>query len=119
VALADEFASHGVEIGAVLPTFTNTELIAGTHTSAAQKPVQPEDIAAGVVKMLDKPTTIRSVPQQGRFIAALSQMLGPRGRRWLNKKLGNDRVFLDFDPIARQHYEDRAQHALGVTDETG
>ena len=50
-------------------------------------------------------------------MAATAQMLGPRGRRWLNKKLGNDRVFLDFDPTARQHYEDRAQHALGVTDD--
>ena len=51
-------------------------------------------------------------------VAALAQMLGPRGRRWLSKKLGNDRVFLDFDAHARERYEDRAQHALGVTDET-
>ena len=117
VALADEFASQGVEVSAILPTFTNTELITGTHPSAAQKPVQPEQIAAAVVKVLDKPTTVVSVPRYGRFMAATAQMLGPRGRRWLNKKLGNDRVFLDFDPTARQHYEDRAQHALGVTDD--
>ncbi len=118
VALADEFASQGVEVSAILPTFTNTELITGTHPSAAQKPVQPEQIAAAVVKVLDKPTTVVSVPRYGRFMAATAQMLGPRGRRWLNKKLGNDRVFLDFDPTARQHYEDRAQHALGVTDDS-
>ena len=43
-------------------------------------------------------------------------MLGPRGRRWLNKQLGNDRVFLDFDPNARQHYEQRAQAAHGVVE---
>jgi short-subunit dehydrogenase len=116
-AMADEFAPQGVEVSAVLPTFTNTELIAGTHTSAAQKPVQPEDIAAAVVKVLDKPTTIVSVPRPLRFVAVLTQMLGPRGRRWLSKKLGNDRVFLDFDRTARQGYEDRAQHALGVTDD--
>ena len=101
----------------VLPTFTNTELIAGTHTSAAQKPAQPEDIAAAVVKVLDKPTTIVSVPRGLRFVAAVTQMLGPRGRRWLSKKLGNDRVFLDFDRAARERYEDRAQHALGVTED--
>ena len=116
-AMADEFAPQGVEVSAVLPTFTNTELIAGTHTSAAQKPVQPEDIAAAVVKVLDKPTTIVSVPRPLRFVAVLTQLLGPRGRRWLSKKLGNDRVFLDFDRTARQGYEDRAQHALGVTDD--
>jgi NADP-dependent 3-hydroxy acid dehydrogenase YdfG len=115
-ALADEFASRGVELSAVLPTFTNTELIAGTHPSAAQKPVQPEDIAAAVVKVLDKPTTTVSVPPSARFIAAPTQMLGPRGRRWLNKKMGNDRVFLDFDPAVRERYEHRAQHALGVDD---
>jgi short-subunit dehydrogenase len=113
-ALADEFAPQGVEVSVVLPTFTNTELIAGTHTSAAQKPVQPEDVAAAVVRMLDKPTTIVSVPRPLRFVAALAQMLGPRGRRWLSKRLGNDRVFLDFDRTARQRYEERAQHAVGV-----
>ena len=40
-------------------------------------------------------------------------LAGPRGRRWLNKRLGLDRVFLDFDRTARAGYEDRAQHALG------
>ena len=42
--LADEFAAQGVEVSCVMPTFTNTELITGTHTSAAQKPVEPEDM---------------------------------------------------------------------------
>jgi NADP-dependent 3-hydroxy acid dehydrogenase YdfG len=116
VAMADEFAPAGVDVTTVLPTFTNTDLISGTHTGSAQKPVQPENIAEAVVKVLDKPTTIVSVPRQLRFIAALAGMLGPRGRRWLSRKLGNDRVFLDFDVTARERYEDRAQHALGVTE---
>jgi NAD(P)-dependent dehydrogenase (short-subunit alcohol dehydrogenase family) len=115
-ALADEFAPHGVQITAVLPTFTNTELIAGTHPSAAQRPIQPEDVAAAVAKVLDKPTTIVSVPRQGRFIAALTQLLPPRARRWLNKRMGNDTVFLDFDAHARKGYEERAQSSHGVTE---
>ncbi|MGH3531549.1 MAG: SDR family oxidoreductase, partial [Mycobacterium sp.] len=64
-ALADEFAPHDVNVTAVLPTFTNTELISGTTPSAAQKPVQPEDIAVAVVKVLDKPKTQVSVPGRG------------------------------------------------------
>jgi NADP-dependent 3-hydroxy acid dehydrogenase YdfG len=115
-ALADEFASAGVEVSVVMPTFTNTELISGTRPTAAQKPVQPSEIAAAVVKVLDKPTTTASVPPWGRFFAAPAAMLAPRGRRWLNKKMGNDRVFLDFDTTARERYEFRAQHALGVED---
>jgi len=113
-ALADEFAPQGVEVTVILPTFTNTELIAGTKATGAQKPVQPEDIAAAVVKALDKPKTHVSVPAPLRFVGVATSMLGPRGRRWLSKKMGNDRVFLDFDRAARQGYEDRAQTATGV-----
>ena len=113
-ALSDEFAPQGVQISCVMPTFTNTELIAGTHTSAATKPVQPEDIAAAVVKTLDKPKSAVSVPYSGRFMAAATAFLPPRGRRWLSEKMGTDRVFLDFDTTARAAYEQRAQTATGV-----
>lgn len=113
-AMADEFAPQGVDVTVVMPTFTNTELIAGTKATGAQKPVQPEDIAAAIVKAIDRPKTHVSVPTPLRFVAALTSMLGPRGRRWLARKMGNDRVFLDFDKTERQSYEDRAQSATGV-----
>ncbi|MEO6794412.1 MAG: SDR family oxidoreductase [Mycobacterium sp.] len=113
-ALSDEFAPQGVDVSAILPTFTNTELISGTTPSAAQKPVQPEDVAAAVVKVLDNPKTLTSVPRFGRAPAVLASLLPDRGRRWLNKKTGNDTVFLDFDTEARRAYEDRAQHSTGV-----
>ena len=115
-ALADEVAPHGVNVSVVMPPFTNTDLISGTKTSAANKPVEPEDIAAAIVKTLDKPKTHVSVPPPLRFVAATASMLGPRGRRWLNRRLGLDRVFLDFDPRARQGYEQRARAALGVVE---
>src|SRR3954468_21030179 len=105
-AMADEFAPQGVEVTVILPTFTNTELIAGTKNTGAQKPVQPEDIADAIVKALDKPKTHVSVPAPLRFVGAVTSMLGPRGRRWLSKQMGNDHVFLDFDKTARKTYED-------------
>jgi NAD(P)-dependent dehydrogenase (short-subunit alcohol dehydrogenase family) len=114
--LADEFAAHGVEVSCVMPTFTNTDLIAGTHTSSAQKPVEPEDIAAGVIKVLDKPTTLRSVPAWGRFFGAVTPMLSAKARRWMSHKMGNDTVFLTFDAKARQTYEQRARAAQGVVE---
>jgi short-subunit dehydrogenase len=113
-ALADEFAPQGVEVTVILPTFTNTELIAGTKSTGAQTPVQPEDIAAAIVKALDKPKTHVSVPAPLRFVGAVTSMLGPRGRRWLSKQMGTDHVFLEVDKTARQSYEDRAQSATGV-----
>jgi short-subunit dehydrogenase len=118
-AMADEFAPQGVEVTVILPTFTNTELIAGTKNTGAQKPVQPEDIAAAIVKALDKPKTHVSVPTPLRFVGAVTSMLGPRGRRWLSRQMGNDHVFLDYDRTARQAYEARAQSATGVVDDVG
>ena len=115
-ALADEFAPHGVQVTVILPTFTNTELIAGTKATGAQKPVEPEDIAAAIVKALDKPKTHVSVPAPLRFVGAVTSMLGPRGRRWLSKQMGNDHVFLDYDRTARAAYETRAQAAQGVVE---
>ncbi len=115
-AMADEFAPQGVKISAVLPTFTNTELISGTTPSSAQKPVEPADIAAAVVKVLNRPKSRVSVPGWGKSFAAVATLMPDRGRRWLNKKMGNDTVFLDVDSSARRSYEERAQHATGVVE---
>ncbi len=116
-ALADEFAPQGVQISCVMPTFTNTELISGTATGGLTTPVQPEDIAAAVVRTLDKPRTAVSVPYPLRFVAAATAFLPPRGRRWLSQRMGTARVFLDLDTAARAGYEKRARSATGLTDD--
>ncbi|MFS0898608.1 SDR family oxidoreductase [Mycolicibacterium litorale] len=115
-ALADEVAPHGVNVSVVMPPFTRTELISGTKETIGTKPVEPEEIAAAIVKTLDKPKTHVSVPPFLRFTAQAAQLLGPRGRRWMNRKLGLDNVFLEFDTAKRKSYEDRAQTALGVVE---
>jgi NAD(P)-dependent dehydrogenase (short-subunit alcohol dehydrogenase family) len=119
-AMADEFAPHGVNVTCVMPTFTNTDLTSGTKNTGAQKPVPPEEIAAGVVKALDNPKiTHLSVPGPLRFVGLLTALLPPKGRRWLTKKFGNDDVFLNFDATARASYEQRAQTAVGVVEDKG
>lgn len=118
-ALADEFAPAGVHVTAVLPTFTYTELISGTTPTAAQRPLRPEQVAAAVVKVLQKPKTQVSVPGSLRFAAATAMMLPPRARRFLNRKMGNDRVFLEFDAATRQRYAARAESSTGLTEPHG
>lgn len=118
-ALADEMAPHGVNVSVVMPPFTNTELISGTKSGGAIKPVEPEDIAAAIVKTLDKPKTHVSVPPALRFTAQAAQMLPPKGRRAMNKALGLDTVFLEFDKAKRKSYEDRARAAQGVIESDG
>jgi NADP-dependent 3-hydroxy acid dehydrogenase YdfG len=116
-ALADEFAPHGVDVSVVLPPFVKTELISGTHGVGADRAVAPAEIAAAIVKVLDKPKTHVSVPGAVRFVFGGLALLGPRGRRWVNRRMGTDRVFLDFDVAARRSYEERARHATGLAGE--
>jgi len=113
-ALADEVAPHGVDVTVVMPPFTRTELISGTKETPANRPVEPETIAAAVVKALEKPKTHVSVPGWVKGASAAMSVLPARGRRWLHRAMGSDRVFLDFDTSARAAYEQRAQAARGV-----
>jgi short-subunit dehydrogenase len=115
--LADEFAPRGVHVSVVLPTFTRTELISGTTPSAAQGLVEPEDVAAAVVKVLDKRMAQRSVPAPMRFLGLIIPLLGTRLRRFVNRSMGNDRAFLQFDAQARQAYEDRVRESTTTIDE--
>lgn len=113
-AMADEFAARGIQVSVVMPPFTRTELIAGTAQTRTNKPVEPAAIAAAIVRALDKPKTHVTVPGGIRFVLGPIGLLGPRGRRWVGRRFGTDKVFLEFDTTARSGYEQRAQDALGV-----
>ncbi|QZH58432.1 SDR family oxidoreductase [Mycolicibacterium farcinogenes] len=113
-AMADEYAPHGIHVSVVLPPFTQTDLIAGTKSTGAGRAVSPEVVAAAIVNTLDKPRTHVAVPQPTRFLGPIVSMFGPRGRRWFNKTMGTDRLFLDeIDQSARRFYEQRVETATG------
>ncbi len=76
-AMADEFAPQGVQVTAVLSTFTNTELISGTSPSSAQQPVEPAEITAAIVKVLGKPKSRVSVRQR-HGVPQLRQQRAPQ-----------------------------------------
>ncbi|OBI72644.1 SDR family oxidoreductase [Mycobacterium asiaticum] len=117
VALADEIAPHGVQVSVVLPPFTQTDLIAGTKASGVGRPVEPDVVAAAIVSALDKPRTQVSVPRPARFVGPVVSMLGARGRRWFNRRIGADTLLLDdIDHAERAFYERRAQSAMGVVE---
>ncbi|SEF83903.1 short chain dehydrogenase [Thermomonospora echinospora] len=102
-----EVRDRGVRVGAVLPSFTNTELIAGTRSPRGQRNCEPEDIAAAVLSMIAKPRPQVVVP--GRLGAQIRLMgLIPDGvKRAMARRYGLDTLFLDFDRTARQGYDAR------------
>jgi short-subunit dehydrogenase len=113
-ALADEVATQGVYVSVVMPTFTRTELIAGTTPTAAQGMVTPDDVSAAVLKVLQTHQTHRSVPAHLRFLGPVVALSGTRVRRWINKIMGSDHTFLRFDDDARTAYEQRVQDSVGA-----
>jgi NAD(P)-dependent dehydrogenase (short-subunit alcohol dehydrogenase family) len=102
-----ELAPQGIRVGSVLPSFTNTELIAGTEASGLMKPIQPEDVAAAVVRMIDRPKATATVPKLFAFSGANWSLTSARVKPWLRGRLGLDTVFTDFDPVERSAYVER------------
>jgi NAD(P)-dependent dehydrogenase (short-subunit alcohol dehydrogenase family) len=102
-----EVRDRGVHVGAVLPTFTNTELVAGTRSPKGQKNCEPADIAAAVVEMIGRPRPQLAVPKKLGRQVRLGALLPERLRRAVSRRLGLDKIFLEYDPEARKEYDAR------------
>ncbi len=106
-ALDAELAEHGVRVSAVMPSFTNTGLISGTEAPALTPAIEPDDVAAAVVGLLQKYRPQATVPKYLAFSAAQWSMYPQRLRRWAGVRTGMSTMFLDVDHDARAAYEER------------
>jgi NAD(P)-dependent dehydrogenase (short-subunit alcohol dehydrogenase family) len=104
-----EFAGTGINFTCVMPSFTNTELIAGTKGTKLVPTVQPEDVAKAIVKAIAKPRADVFVPRMLGPIVWGQPLMGRKVRDKVNSMLGADTVFLDFDPAARAAYAQRIE----------
>ncbi|WP_084028266.1 SDR family oxidoreductase [Mycobacterium avium] len=105
-----EYRRSGVKFSVVMPTFVNTELIAGTSGAKGVRNAEPSDIADAIVKLVAHPRPrVRVTRTAGAIIA--SQKFMPRAlSEGLNRLLGGEHVFTDaVDVEKRQAYEARAR----------
>jgi NAD(P)-dependent dehydrogenase (short-subunit alcohol dehydrogenase family) len=105
-----EYRPSGVKFSVVLPTFVNTELVAGTAGVKGFKNAEPADIADAIVKLVAHPKPrVRVTKAAGAMIA--SQKFMPRVlAEGLNRALGGEHVFTDdVDVDKRKAYEARAR----------
>ncbi|MFC4602992.1 SDR family NAD(P)-dependent oxidoreductase [Rhodococcus kronopolitis] len=100
-----ELAPLGVRVSTVLPSFTDTGLLTGTHPGRLIAPIPPERVADAVVSVLRTGRRRAVVP--GRLSAVLAWPLLPRPlARRMRTVTGLDRVFLDVD-ADRAEYDAR------------
>ena len=110
-ALRAELQGTGVDVTVVMPSFVQTELTAGMPDARFVKRILPEDVAAGVISAIAKPRFDVFVPRSvGPMTLAMSLM--PRHAREAALRFSRaDRAALDFDPVKRAAYEERAAHS--------
>ena len=102
-----EFAGRGVDFTCVMPSFTATELIAGTKGTRFVATVTPEDVAEAIADAIARPRPDVYVPRSVGHILRFNDLAGRRVRDAVGRRLGADRAFLDIDRAARDRYDDR------------
>ncbi|GAB2464435.1 SDR family oxidoreductase [Jatrophihabitans fulvus] len=102
-----EYRSSGVRFSQVQPTYTNTELIAGTKGSRGLRNAEPAEVAAAVAGLIERPRPVVRVTKVAGALAA-SQAWIPRGiAERMARAFGVEKAFVDVDATARRDYEAR------------
>ncbi|MFB7718249.1 MULTISPECIES: SDR family oxidoreductase [unclassified Nocardia] len=106
-AIRQELARDRIAVSTVLPTFTNTELIAGTKGLRGLPTVEPADVADAVAAAIAHRRAVVTVP---RYLLSLFKVstLAPTWMSDLTMRLfGGDTAFLDIDHTKRDAYDTR------------
>ena len=114
-----EFRSEGLEVAvsAVHPAMIKTELAAGLSDVGPVKAITPEQVAAAILSVIERPRPNAYVPKALGASLKPSAFVPWRMGEWLNKVSGGERAVLDalHDP-ARAAYEERATHSAPAVD---
>jgi len=102
-----EFGDRGVRFTCVMPSFTNTELIAGTQGTRLLKNVEPEDVATAIADAVERPVADIYRPKALRSILFTQPLFGRRLRDAMNRRLGAYETFLAIDHTKRDGYDQR------------
>jgi short-subunit dehydrogenase len=108
-----ELRGTGVTLSAVMPTLTNTGMIDGVASVPGLRNAEPEDVAAGIVCLIEKPKPRLAVTRAaGLLTAGLPRLMPLRLSEALNRALRVHSIFVEAaDKQERRNYEDRARQS--------
>src|SRR5262249_30071773 len=102
-----ELEPKGIGVTAVMPTFTNTELIAGTAPVKTVVPIDPDDVALAIVDSIQRERDQVYVPKSLKPVVTAFNLLPRRLRQRLYHRLGLDQAFIQIDSDKRKIYSER------------
>lgn len=108
-SLHDELAGTGVTVTAVLPSAVRTELTAGVKLGGLLPTVDPEVIAAAVVKTCAKRRPVVAVPRWLRTYEPTAALVPDRLLGAIRGRLTRNRVLQTLDTATRSAYDERVR----------
>jgi short-subunit dehydrogenase len=107
-AVREEIRGSGVGLTLVLPSFTNTELTAGTTKPRFVDMPEAQDVADAIIDAVRRGKPEVYVPRTAGPLVWLMNILPRRLREAISRAIGAHDMFKDIDHQARKAYEDRA-----------
>jgi short-subunit dehydrogenase len=91
-ALRLENRGRGVHFSVIMPTLTNTEMIAGFGHTTGFKNAEPEDVARAVAGVIAKPKSRVFVPRSMGIVISAQRFMPQRIAEAMGRALGAERV---------------------------
>jgi NAD(P)-dependent dehydrogenase (short-subunit alcohol dehydrogenase family) len=112
-----ELKGTPVHMTVVLPGVVNTELTSGLPSVPGPRPVEPAEVAAAIVRALERPQFEVYVPRRlGRAIKVMAALPDPV-KQVVRRMSKADAVLLGADPVARAAYLERTEPPPAVAAE--
>lgn len=109
--LRREYQDSGVNFSCVMPTFVNTELVAGAGKPKLLRNAEPRQIAAAIAKLILTPRPQVRVTSLAGALSQIQNVLPRRVTTPILKFLGTDHALLqDVDNKSRKAYRDRIEN---------
>jgi short-subunit dehydrogenase len=108
-----ELRGTGVAVSTMMPTLTNTAMVDGVPSLPGFRNAEPQDIAAGIVSLIDRPKPHLGVTRSAWVLTTVMQRFMPqRINETVRRALRADGLFAEAaDKQERREYEDRARHS--------
>lgn len=104
--------NHGSGVGftVIMPTLTNTEMVAGVGHARGFKNAEPSDVARAVVKVIAKPQPRVAIPRSLGATVWAQRLMPQAAAEALGRALGTGRIFTsDLQRDKREAYARRTQ----------